>query len=73
MTINRKSVISSNLASVGYDEDSRTLEVEFVSGSVYQYTNVPLRIYTGLMNDISKGEYFDENVKKGGYHFRQIR
>ena len=32
----RESVESSNIASIGYDEASRTLEVEFLNGSVYE-------------------------------------
>ena len=30
-------VASSNVATVGYDEATNTLEVEFKDGSVYQY------------------------------------
>ena len=37
----RYSVASSNVAAVGYDPATETLEVEFLSGSIYQYYNVP--------------------------------
>lgn len=33
-------VSSSNLASVGYDEISQALEIEFLHGGVYQYFGV---------------------------------
>lgn len=39
--MNRKSVTSSNIASIGYDETSETLEIEFKNGGVYQYFDVP--------------------------------
>lgn len=68
----RDNVNSSNLASVGYDADSNTLEVQFKYGGIYQYSNVPESVYTGLMNASSHGQYFDANIKKGGYSFRKI-
>ena len=39
--MDRYSVASSNISAVGYDEQSETLEVEFLNGSIYQYYNVP--------------------------------
>ena len=36
----RQSVESSNLASVGYDEEKQILEVQFKHGGVYQYFEV---------------------------------
>lgn len=68
----RQPVISTNLSSVGYDIKSRTLEVEFLNGSVYQYSNVPSVIFNGLMSAGSKGQYFDRMIKKGGYSFRRL-
>lgn len=68
----RQSVSSSNLASVGYDSASSTLEIEFHNGGVYQYLNVPATIYNGLMNASSHGQYFDVYVKKAGYRFRKM-
>ena len=37
----RDPVSSSNIASIGYDSDSETLEIEFTNGSIYQYFNLP--------------------------------
>ena len=69
----RQSVSSSNLASIGYDSVSHTLEVEFTNGSVYVYSSVPESIHRGLMAAHSHGSYFDAYIKKGGYHYRRIR
>lgn len=33
----RQYVSSSNIASIGYDPDNQVLEIEFLSGAVYQY------------------------------------
>jgi hypothetical protein len=70
--MNRTSVSSSNLASIGYDESNATLEVEFLDGSIYQYTNVPSNIHSGLMAASSHGSYFDQYVKKGGYKYHKV-
>jgi hypothetical protein len=70
--MNRTPVSSSNLKSVGYDEGSSTLEVEFLHGGIYEYSNVPESRYSGLMSASSKGEYFDEYIKKGGYGYRKV-
>jgi hypothetical protein len=68
----RISVQSSNLASVGYDLESATLEVEFVNGRIYQYFGVPDSVHHDLMNAPSKGRFFDQFVKKGGYSWSRI-
>ncbi len=68
----RISVESSNLASVGYDSVISTLEIEFHNGRIYQYFAVPQEIYDGLMNAASKGSYFHNNIKKGGYSYAEV-
>ena len=37
----RQAVTSSMLNSIGYDAAHRSLEIEFVSGTVYEYLDVP--------------------------------
>ncbi len=69
----RTAVESSNLVSVGYDEASRVLEVEFHHGGVYQYFDVPKSEYLGLMSASSHGQYFDAHIKKGGYRYTKVR
>ena len=70
--MDREPVESSNLASVGYDESSSTLEIEFRHGDIYQYSAVPLSVYQGLMSASSKGQYFDQNIKKAGYPYARV-
>jgi hypothetical protein len=60
----RLAVSSSNLASVGYDNTSLTLEVEFNHGGVYQYYNVTEDVYFDLLNADSIGSYFSNNIRK---------
>ncbi|ARL61649.1 KTSC domain-containing protein [Burkholderia pseudomallei] len=61
--MNRDPVASSNIASVGYDETSQTMEVEFHSGAVYQYYNVGLELYEQMMQASSKGQFLHAYVK----------
>lgn len=67
----RTPVQSSDLASVGYCQSSRTLEVEFKSGSVYHYFEVPADTHKGLMDAPSKGKYLAARVK-GTYRYRKV-
>ena len=59
----RKNVTSSNVASVGYEEETSTLEVEFKSGAIYQYSDVPKSEFEGLINASSVGMYLNSHVK----------
>ena len=67
----RQSVESSNLRSIGYDEDKEILEVEFLHGGIYQYIDVPKDEYEGLMGADSHGKYFSANIRNN-YDFIKL-
>ena len=67
----RVQVESSNIASIGYDGGSSTLEVEFLNGSVYQYYDVPDYVYDEIMSADSHGGYLASNVK-GIYSYSKV-
>jgi hypothetical protein len=67
----KANVSSSNIKSIGYDEDSQTLEIEFSNGGIYQYFDVPQYMYEGLMSANSHGQYFAQNIK-GVYRYSKI-
>lgn len=67
----RQSVSSSNIAEVGYDESSRVLEVQFTSGIVYQYFDVPPQIYVEMMQAGSAGQYLNANIK-GNFRYARV-
>jgi len=71
VTMEREAVSSSNVAAVGYDADSLVLEVEFNSGGVYQYYDVPSFVYDELMGGGSVGTYLNQNIK-GTYTFSEM-
>ncbi|MBE1276335.1 KTSC domain-containing protein [Enterovibrio baiacu] len=66
----RELVNSSNLVSVGYDNSTGILEVEFKNG-IYQYFDVPSHIYHELLESNSKGGYLHREVKPN-YTFEKI-
>lgn len=70
--MDRVSVSSSNLASVGYDPEKLLLEIEFNEGSIYQYFNVPQIEFNQLMRAESHGEYFSEYIRDT-FDYEQIR
>ena len=70
--MDRKYVLSSNIASIGYDSMNQILEVEFLNGRIYQYYDVPQSLYDGLMSTDSHGKYLDAYIKKGGYRYSQV-
>ncbi|MEA1905407.1 MAG: KTSC domain-containing protein [Euryarchaeota archaeon] len=59
----RETVSSSNISSIGHNISIQTLEIEFNSGVVYQYSQVPENIYNWLMNASSHGRYFNHFIK----------
>ena len=64
----RQRVKSKDILSVGYDERIRTLEIEFRSGGIYEYTRVPKDVYEELMKANSKGTYFAKAIKNSRYY-----
>ncbi len=68
----RQPVTSSNIKSVGYDAASKLLELEFHSGGVYQYFNVPETTHNGLVKAESHGSYFHRNIRDK-YRYRKIQ
>ena len=59
----RKPVNSSNIKSVGYDESTGTLQIEFVSGAVWNYENIEKWMYESLISSLSVGKYFSANIR----------
>lgn len=69
--MNRDPVPSSNLVSIGYDEPSQTLEVEFLNGTIYQYYNVGAVLYAEFMAAPSKGQFLNLYIKNA-YPFSRV-
>ncbi|HZW03281.1 MAG TPA: KTSC domain-containing protein [Anaerolineaceae bacterium] len=70
--MDRQPLVSSTIASAGYDPQDQTLELEFISGTVYRYYTVPEEVFSGLLSAGSAGQFFDTNIKKAGYKFERV-
>lgn len=58
----RKRINSSKIRAAGYDEKSRTLELEFSDGRIVAYAGVSADIYRGLMSAPSPVSYFEDKI-----------
>jgi preprotein translocase subunit SecB len=59
----RKSVKSSNIASVGYDAARNVLEIEFKTGGVFHYAGVSQKQYDSLIASESVGKFFHGHIR----------
>jgi frataxin-like iron-binding protein CyaY len=66
----RKSVTSSNIVSVGHDAEGQILEVEFKNG-VYRYFEVSPEAHQAFVSAESLGRHFQEHIR-GKYRFEKL-
>ena len=55
-------VESSMIYAVGYDGETRELEIFYHSGRVYRYEEVGEKVYKGLLEAKSKGKYMNTEI-----------
>ena len=63
--MHRTLVSNTGITQIGYHEDSEThgtLELEFESGRVYQFFNVPPKVYEQFMRASSREAYYEVNI-----------
>ena len=60
--MHRIPVSSPDIAAVGYDEDSETLEIEFSRGEICQFYNVPPAVFDELMKSPAKEQYYHARI-----------
>lgn len=61
--LTKHKVDSTNLDWIAYDEDKKDLYIQFRSGGLYKYSDVPKDIFEGLLNSGSKGRYHNVKIK----------
>jgi len=61
--IQRQPVNSSDIASIGYDGASETLEIEFKATGVYRYFSVPKNVHDEFARTPSPGKFFLQHIK----------
>jgi len=61
-------VESSMINKYVYNFATKTLKVEFKSGSLYEYANVEADLYDELCKSESTGKFFNEKIKNNFEH-----
>jgi hypothetical protein len=62
---------SSVVAGIHYYPSTRILRVIFVSGTIYDYLNVPEKVYAEMKTAFSKGTYLNKSIK-GFYKYKKV-
>lgn len=70
--MDRVPVNSTQLTSIGYDQVTSTLEVEFRKGGVYQYFDVSPQTHRQLMTAQSIGTYFNDMIREMGLSYQRF-
>lgn len=65
-------VKSTNIFSIGYDEQKELLKIEFKLEIVYQYYGVPLGEFVSFMKSDNIDQYF-LNLIANRYHYDEIK
>jgi hypothetical protein len=76
-TITLRPVESSNVDSVGYDPETRTFAVRYISGALYHYHDVESDVWEGCQGVVelngSVGKYLAAALTKGSrYRYTRI-
>jgi len=62
LKLKRKMVESSRMVSIGYDEASKTLVIEFKANKIYSYKPITPEGFNKLLHSESKGQFFQQNI-----------
>jgi len=54
-----------------YDKFTHTLRVTYVSGKIYDYKDVPEKVYSAMKAAFSKGAFLNKYVK-GKFEFEKV-
>lgn len=66
-------VQSSMLASLGYDQTTETMVVQFQNGSLYRYDGVPSGTFIAVITDKeSQGKSFNRLIKNRAFPYERV-
>ncbi|MEA2096949.1 MAG: KTSC domain-containing protein [Candidatus Cloacimonadota bacterium] len=51
------------MVAIGYDSETRILEITFKQGETYPFCNVPENIFIGLKSAQSHGGYYNDHIR----------
>lgn len=56
-------VSSSNIDSIGYNEESQEVYVRFLNNTLYVYKGIPVHVFEDFRDAPSQGVYLNANIK----------
>jgi hypothetical protein len=62
---------SSVIQTMHYDADTNTLRIIYISGAVYDYKDVPAKVFADMKAAASKGTFLNRKIK-GRFAFEKI-
>lgn len=62
---------STVIASMSYHRESSVLRIRFVSGMIYDYKNVPEKVFKLMKAASSRGSFLNQHIK-GKYRFERV-
>ena len=69
----RQPVQSSDVVSIGFDDELSMMEIEFHTGSIYLYHDVPRDFYMELATAPSIGEFVNRVLKRAGFAYERVK
>ena len=70
-TLELSPVDSSQISKVGYSEEHKVLAVEFNTGTLYYYKDVPKEMHEKMLKADSVGRFLNQQIK-GDYEYERI-
>ena len=71
--MNIAAVESTTLSTVAYDDTRDLLQLEFCSGAIYEYFDVPAAVHAALLRASSKGTYFNRMIRGRFAYARAVK
>ncbi|HEY4196776.1 MAG TPA: KTSC domain-containing protein [Mucilaginibacter sp.] len=62
---------SAVISAYQYDPDNEILTIRYHSGKVYNYLNVPEKVFREMRSTMVKGIWFNRHIK-GKYRFEEV-
>ena len=67
-----KTMPSSVVAAMEYNDEAQILRITYTSGAVYDYRNVPPDVYEDMKEADSKGTFLNYEIK-GKYRYKRVK
>ncbi len=61
----------SHIQAIGYDAKTKILKVNYKSGSIYTYFQVPAQIFQTMLMTYNLGIYINSHIR-GNYHYQRF-